>query len=234
MAEERSASDYIAFSMGEVLPPDSILAEWLATLSMAFNDLALIHQQMEADHGTPHRFFYWLRIGIAHFSEAVEYLAETRDIEEVAAFIASLAREAQESCQLCIALYREREAEIQQIRNLTAFHYAELNPKKKNRLVAGALRELGSERGVFKRGTIRDARLLYADDVAATLFLRSTPSWKNVGEIHRDISAGINAFMRFANPAVTAYFERAGAAGVTFADVRPTGDGWAPFGSSGS
>jgi hypothetical protein len=218
--------------MGDVLPPDSILAEWIATVSMAFNDLALIHQQIEADHETPHKFFYWLRIAIAHFSEAADYLAETRDIEEVAAFIASLPAEVQERGERCVALYQDRESEIKQIRNLTAFHYVGLNPKKKKRPVADALEALRGERGIFKRGTVRDARLLYADDVAGSLFIRAT-SWKDFGEVHRDISAGIDAFMRFANPAVVDYFERAGEAGAAFEEVQPTeGDGWAPFGSS--
>jgi hypothetical protein len=238
-AEIETVGDHYAFLIGEVFPSDSMLAEWLGTISMAFNDLALIHGQIEVDSETPHKFFYWLRIAIAHFSEAADYLAQTRDIEGVAVFIASLPKDARDNAQRCIDLYARRESEIQQIRNLTAFHYAELNPDKKKRIMAGALKALRAERGVLRRGTVRDARLLYADDIAATLFVRSTPSWGDLNAVHGDIEAGITSFMRFTNVAVTTYFERAAQDGTKFVEVEPNPDGgWQPArtgtGNSGS
>ena len=72
------------FKFGEVLPPDDVLAEWVATLALAFNDLSLVRVQMGEDEGPKHRWLYWFRLGIAHFAEAASYLRKTSEIPEIA------------------------------------------------------------------------------------------------------------------------------------------------------
>ncbi len=41
-------SPRIGFAFGRVFPADDLLSEWVATLALAFNDLAFVH---ESDRG---------------------------------------------------------------------------------------------------------------------------------------------------------------------------------------
>jgi hypothetical protein len=93
------------FVFGEVFPPDDLLGEWVATLAVAFNDLALVHDRIEADHQIPHRFFYWLRLAIAHFYEAAKYLDATADVDQDKRFVATLPTEAQEQYATCLGRF---------------------------------------------------------------------------------------------------------------------------------
>ncbi|MEP6978667.1 MAG: hypothetical protein ABI948_11505 [Thermoleophilia bacterium] len=99
-------SPRIGFAFGRVFPADDLLSEWVATLALAFNDLALVHDRIEADAETPHRFFYWLRLAIAHFYEAAKYLEDTAEVDEVRAFVATLAGDARKHYETCLEQYR--------------------------------------------------------------------------------------------------------------------------------
>jgi hypothetical protein len=148
----------IGFAFGMVFPPDDLLSEWLATLSLAFNDLALVHEQIEIDRETPHKYFYWLRLAIAHFFEAAKYLDETAEIGEVKAFVATLSEEAQEQYQACLDRYRTHETSMQRLRNQAAFHYPRLQPGRANRPMRKVLEELAADTGQIQKaeiGTIR-------------------------------------------------------------------------------
>lgn len=70
------------FAFGAVFHGDEILSEWCATLAMGFNDLSLAHVRREDDRDTDHLFFYWLRIGIAHYHERGRYLDESGEVQE--------------------------------------------------------------------------------------------------------------------------------------------------------
>ena len=84
------------FKFGEMFPPDDPLSEWAATVALAFNDLSLVHDRLGDDEAVPHRWLYWLRLGIAHFAEAADFVRETETIPAVAEFIDSLPAKAQE------------------------------------------------------------------------------------------------------------------------------------------
>jgi hypothetical protein len=206
----------VSFRMGDVFPADDPLSEWVATLAMAFNDIALIHERMIEDQDAHRRFFYWLRLAISHYAEAVDYLITTEPVEVVGHFRESLSDEAQNAYKECVERYVARESEIQQIRNVVGFHYPELRfsaSRRRQRPMQQALTALAGETGRIKRDVIINARFFFADDVAATLFMRSTPTWDDVLTAHRDIVEGMEAFMRFGNPAITEFFSRAAAGG---------------------
>jgi hypothetical protein len=46
---------YLAFQMSEVFPEDDPLSEWLITLALAMNDLALVHVRLDEDPEEPDR-----------------------------------------------------------------------------------------------------------------------------------------------------------------------------------
>ena len=70
---------YFRFRFRDFFSPDEPLSEWVAILALAFNDLSLLHEQMQRDAMTEHRFFYWLRLSISHFGEAGSYLVRASD-----------------------------------------------------------------------------------------------------------------------------------------------------------
>ncbi len=210
------ATDYVSFRVGDVFPADDLLAEWVATLALAFNDIALVHARMIEDQGEgeEYKFFYWTRLAISHFAEAADYLITTEHAPEVQGFVESLSDELQRHYSECVNRYRERQTEIEQIRNIAGFHYPELRVVRGRRPMQQALAALENEPGRVKRGPVLEGRFLFADDVAAMLFVRTATAWDSVVAAHGDIEAGIDSFMRFANPAITEFFGRAAVSGV--------------------
>ena len=113
------------FRFEEVFPPDDVLAEWVATLALAFNDLSLVRMQMRGDEDPKHRWLYWFRLGIAHFAEAASYLRDTSEIPEIAEFIASLPEDVREHHRKCLECYAKHEKVIERTRSEAGFHYPE-------------------------------------------------------------------------------------------------------------
>lgn len=209
------------FLFSTVFPADDLLSEWTATLALAFNDLSVVHVRMEEDHGAPHKFFYWLRLAIAHFYEAAKYLDETSTIPEVTTFVAQLSPEAQGHFGACLSRYRERATPTLRLRNQAAFHYPALAPGRANRPMRKVLQGLAAETGQFdsgKTGQIRDARMLFADDVASSFFVQATGGEEALAAVHPDIEAGIASFMKFTNAALDEWFFRAQQRGAEFFD----------------
>lgn len=205
-------SPRIGFVFSMVFPPDDLLSEWVATLALAFNDLSLVHTRIEEDHATPHKFFYWLRLAIAHFYEAGKFLDETSAIPEVAEFVAGLSPEAQGYFETCLTHHRERATPTLRLRNQAAFHYPTLSPDRANRPMKKVLESLSGETGQIDRGgsdTVRGSRLLFADDVVSRFFVQASGGEDALATVHPDIEAGITAFMRFTNAALDEWFFRA-------------------------
>jgi hypothetical protein len=195
--------------MGLVFPADDLLSEWTATLAVAFNDISLVHEQLESDHETPHKFFYWLRLAIAHFFEAAQYLDATSDIDEVKSFVSTLSAEAQGNYEACLAGYRTQQTPIQRLRNQAAFHYPRLQPHRANRPMKRVLERLASETGQIEkseRGTVRGSRMLFADDIAGTFFMEASGGEHALEVVHRDIEAAITSFSRFTNAALEEWY----------------------------
>ena len=103
------------------------MSEWVATLALAFNDIAYVHTQLAATYAKPaHEYFYLLRMALSHFHEAAKFLDDTKAIPEVAAYVDSLRKEARELHADCIERYNRRKNTLGPIRNLSGFHYPEL------------------------------------------------------------------------------------------------------------
>lgn len=217
------------FVFGQVFPADDLLSEWAATLSWAFNDLSLVHVRMEEDHETPHKFFYWLRLAIAHFYEAIQFLDDASSIPAVVAFVDTLSPEAQEAYNTCLGLFKDHKVATLRLRNQAAFHYPALKPGRTNRPLKNVLEQLAGEQAQFdigETGKIRDARMLFADDIASGFFVQASGGEEALEGVHRDISAGISAFMSFTNAALDQWFFHAQKRGAGFFDF---GEGPLPW-----
>jgi hypothetical protein len=195
--------------MSLVFPADDLLSEWLATLALAFNDLSLVNENLVEDHEILHRFFYWLRLAIAHFFEAGKFLDATAEVAEVEAFIATLPTEAQDHYRTCLEKYRSQETPVQRLRNQALAHYPRLQPCRARRPMSRALGELTGESGEILKsdeGTIRGSRMLFADDIAGRFFIDATGGLAEIEQIHRDIVDAMMAFGHFVNMALDQWF----------------------------
>jgi hypothetical protein len=66
---------------------------------------------------------------------------------------------------------------------------------------------------------LRDARALFADDVVAAIFVRVVGDEHALERFNAAVSAGVTAFVRFANPALGEYLARRQAEGLAIEDV---------------
>ncbi len=97
-------------------------------------------------------------------------------------------------------------------------------------------------------GALRDARLLFADDVAAAIFTRAAgvpwdevtedESQTSVAAVQKHIEEAVTAFVRFANPALMEHLSRAFATGVVpqlveLVDPENPRSGWRPVRDEG-
>src|SRR5712692_2655204 len=86
----------IEFRFGDMFPADDVVSEWLTTISLAFNDIAFIHSNLDAAFkGPAYGYFYLLRLSLGHFHEAAKYLDETEAIPELKTYVESLPTEVQ-------------------------------------------------------------------------------------------------------------------------------------------
>jgi hypothetical protein len=210
------------FVYGTVFPPGDVLSEWIVVLAMASNDLVLTNVQADEDSDTPYKLLYWTRIGIAHFHEAAKYLDQTSGIPEVAEFIKTLPPEAQARYAECLRLYRDRRDKLEALRSDGVFHYPALKPSRKNRPVGKILERLAGETGSLGQGkdrTIKESRLLFADDVSASIFMRICGGEEEAEKLAAEIAQGVAAFMAFADAALDAWFVLAAEKGAKFFDL---------------
>ena len=221
MPDDKPTDTMIGVKFGDVFPLDDLVGEWLATLLLAFNDIAYVHRHLDEsyDDRPAHEYFYFMRLAIGHFNEGAAHLDRSEAIPEVAAYVASLDCEAQGLYAECLQLYRSQTSVIAQVRNHSAFHYPALEPSNRRRVMRRALEELAEEIGwMFKAAskTIGDSRLLLADDIQSKLFTRATPSDDALYAAHAEIKDAITSFMRFTNLAMDEWWARARARGVKF------------------
>lgn len=214
---------YLAFRMSEVFPEDDPLAEWLITLALAMNDLALVHVRLDEDQDDPASAFYWNRLAVSHFTEAGLFLADTAEVHEVKAFVGSLGDEARAKYDECLAIFRERRALLFRTRNKATFHYPALRPTTPHapRPIRDALTALRDERGVIRQARIREARGLFADDVVATIFAHEVGGLDAVPAFEARVAEATTAFIRFANLALDEHLTRARARGASVEIVEP-------------
>lgn len=210
------------FKFGEMFPADDILAEWIATLALAFNDLSLVRTQLGKDETVSWRWFYWLRLGIAHFAEAARYIRETAENDAIAEFIGSLPEDAQAHYKDVVARYEAHGTVIERIRNEAGFHYPVLkieSSQRRKRPIQIVLAGLADQPGSVEGETFGNARLLFADDVVAGLVIRAhgndealgAPAEEQLrllGPVHLEIEKAIASFVSFTNDALQEYFKR--------------------------
>jgi hypothetical protein len=225
--------DTLSFQMGDLFPANDPLSEWLVLLAMSLNDLALVNDRLERDHASPHEYLYWLRLGVAHFFEGAKLLKRGRDIPEVAAYITTLPVAVRNSHDTAVSIYDERHTELKMMRDVL-FHYVRewrRSGHPPEIVVRLALEQLTAQRVRIKTGTLRGARLLFADDVVATLFTRATGvPWadvtkdevqQDVGRTQERIQEAVTAFVRFANPVLMEHLSRAMEKGLSVQVVEP-------------
>jgi hypothetical protein len=214
---------YFAFPMGDVFPRDDPLSEWLVTLAIAMNDLALVHVKLDEDQDNPDRAFYWNRLAISHFTEAGLFLDQTTGIDEVSVFVTSLPAAAQGAYAECRAVFEECRGRLFLVRNKATFHYPSLRPAdlQAARPVRDALGVLADDRGIVRSARIRDARALFADDVVATIFAAELGGLDAIPDFEARVAVGVTAFIRFANLALDEHLLRVREGGVPVEQVAP-------------
>jgi len=220
---------YLKFRMGDAFPSNDVLSEWIATLALAFNDLSLVATRYVADTDTAYKSFYWNRLLISHFAEAALYLHKTKDIGEVAEFVASLPDEAQDNYRKALAACEAHERELHAIRS-HVFHYPELRiveGQKRRRLMQRVLDDHQDTETMMKLGKVSEARSLFADDIAAEVFQINSGGEEKLHEVHDAISKATTPLTRFINAALDEYFVRRGQQGLGFTRVEPVDpDDW--------
>lgn len=209
--------------MGEVFPENDPLSEWLITLALAMNDLALVHVRLDEDQDHPERAFYWNRLAVSHFTEAAFFLSNTAEVDKIREFVDSLGDEAQAKHRECLAVFTECRRRLFATRNKATFHYPTLRSANAQaaRPVRDALVSLRADRGVISTARIRDARALFADDVVATIFAREVGGLDAVPRFEARVAEGTTAFIRFANLALDEHLQRARARGASIDEVEP-------------
>lgn len=212
----------MAFKIDAVFPAGDVLAEWLVTLALAMNDLIVVHVRLDEDQDSPELAFYWNRLAVSHFTEAMLFLERATRLDEVAGFIDSLPDPARQAYAESLGVFNERRGRLFSVRNKATFHYPELGPGgQPTRPVGDALRELADERGVIRSARLRDARALFADDVVATVFASELGGLEAVAGFEAHVASGVTAFIRFANAALDEYLMRMRAAGAQVEEVEP-------------
>lgn len=227
--DEVDPGDVLGFRFGDVLPPTHPVAEWLIVVAASFNDLSFVYDHLERSYDEPHEYLYWLRLGVAHFTEAALHLAKSKEDPAVKTYVESFPADVQERYERCLAIFEERRKELFLIRN-ALFHYRLI--VNGERVIHEALKALENDRTTFRIGKIKESRLFFADDVAAAIFTRSVGvPWKDVTEDEMQkhveeaqlrIHEAVAAYMRFANPILAEPFGQAMAEGVRFWKVELT------------
>jgi hypothetical protein len=178
---------FVKFRMGDAFPANDVLSEWIATLALAFNDLSLVATRYLEDVDSAYKVFYWNRLLISHFAEAALYLHRTKDIDEIAEFVTSLPDGVQENYRAALRAFEARERELHAIRS-HVFHYPELRivpGQKRLRLMQRVLQGHADTETMMKLGKVSEARLLFADDMAAEVLQINSGGEEKLTEVMR-------------------------------------------------
>jgi hypothetical protein len=202
------------FKFGDFFPAEDAVAEWVVTLSLAYNDLVLLQEHLEKDKAIEHRWFYWLRLIIGHFREAARYLRATQRVPEIEAFVDSLPAHVRAHYDECLRLYEKNERTIERVRHEAGFHYPAMRvspSQRRKRPIQEALEERAGGPAVVEMGaagTVRTSRMLFADEVAAELVLKAGGGWGPLGDAQIEIEAAIGSLVRFVHLSLDEFFVR--------------------------
>lgn len=207
----------LKFKFEDLYPADDLLSEWLATISMAANDLIAAHVLM-ADTDDDSLRWYFFRAAVGHFYEVARQLEDTEGLPEVQAFVASLPQPARESYEKVLSLFKANKAQLSNMRN-AVFHYPSLmNPQKRDELRANRdlpiiLRAVAKDETLVRMGQLKNVRFEYADELTAQLVVRKVGTVQNYEKLQAVVREAIQEFMRFMNPALDEHITRRQQAG---------------------
>jgi hypothetical protein len=199
----------LSFRIGDVFKPDDDLSVWFCTIALAHNDLVTTHVRVNEATAEWESFYYW-RMAIGHYSEIMLFLRHMREKPAIKAFITSSPPKLQKAYQTALDLYDQHSRVAKHVRNKTAFHYPD---PKGIRAMRRALRDEDIQDdcgGVTSTsGKVGDARMHYADEVLAKMFMNEAGKIANtIDEVYAVLGESVAAFMRFANQAQDEFFSR--------------------------
>lgn len=205
----------IEFRFGDALPADDPLARWIVKLGMVHNDLVFANLKflaaddiLAAEEKTV-EWFFWHRMTIAYYHEAMTTLKEEQNIKEVEAFVASLPQEARTLHDEALAIHKKIVSSTSRLRNQATFHYP---GKKARRALKASLQDIVDKTGTIEFGEsnkVKDVRFAYADDVVETLYRRVFGNDADkMKEFIKQIGQGEKRLMEFINYAQDEFFTR--------------------------
>jgi hypothetical protein len=167
--DERSAERRLTFEMREAFPSDDDIAVWIASLSMALNDLRTAAEYAVRSEQPEHERLYFVRILASHIREAVKIVVLDHDQrEDVEAFVTGMPEDGRDALEeikrriytafpmrLDVSLFDD----VQRLRDDT-FHYARDQTSVSR--MREAMRRAAGEQGSYLV-TDRAVRAEYAD-----------------------------------------------------------------------
>lgn len=205
----------LRFKMGEAFPADSVVARWIALLSVLLNDLILANERLvdalDRSGSRPSvEGIYFFRLACSHFREAAKFLDNGHQQPQVKAFIEGLTSDAQRDYDIVRSTFAPWqgsfvEATVRAIRD-TFFHYPPLDSIE----FETALRELaGGETEVLLGGTrTGDIRAVFADEVGVRLAFGHLGEGINLKEAIARLWKTITALLRFTRAALLTYLSK--------------------------
>lgn len=192
----------VEFRIGDAFPADDELTLWACGLALALNDLVFAHIRMEETEEAA--FFYYWRLAIGHYWEAMLHLERFRDNGRVAEFVETLPPAVQGHYVEALALFDENRALAARIRNEASFHYPYASGRD---AMLQALNDLEDERSSIQRGiTLRESRLDFADEIIAKMVeTASGGDGDSLARSQQALGQAVAALIRFTNGALDGF-----------------------------
>jgi hypothetical protein len=196
--------------IGDAFTPGDPLAEWVATVSLAANDLNLLSAWITAEDGTrPASPTYLFRVAASHFFEIGKYLALRRRQPMVIAFIERMGETAR-GYRRVLTVYNEHITTLATIRDNSAFHYGPTSVEKKNPLIRRALIAVAEEQGeiYLNAGPVAFG---FAQELEAAIFTISCggiePGAREIGSLLEEVASAATEFDEFAHIAIRNFLQ---------------------------
>lgn len=203
------------FQIGAAFPADSILARWVAGLTMIANDL--IHTNVtlintldsgNAAESSDATFYFWL--ACAQYREAAEFLRQ-KEPPEVASFVAQLSPETLRHRAEILPSFTPFpgsfvDTVLRPLRN-RLFHYPKASSEELRSALAAASLQVSGVR-VMGEEKVGNVRGVFADEVRARLlggYLHATDAEREIRETMKSISGLMSSLIAFAHGCLTEY-----------------------------
>jgi hypothetical protein len=220
---------HVLFRIGDAFTPGEPISEWVATVAMAANDLAVVNGWLRQDDPRGGRDAYLYRVGMGHFFEIGESLRAQGAEPSVTDFIESMGEEA-DGYRAALDVHARWRPQLREIRNLASFHYPQAGSSRSRLTIA--LREAADSNGVVSISEEPDVRRFdFADEITAALFTKCAGD-DTMLDLFREVSGAIIEFDSFAVHAVAQFVGASGARRTRVVPVDPhdRDAGWLPLG----